>query len=331
MSIQNDEQLIQAHEQLGRLQRILATLKRDLGETNKVGFRLMAEGPLEDIRRLRESIVEYTGEELLEKIEVDFRFRLVGSTIKWRDTPIGVIAAYFQALRSGVRALAASADIEASAYLAKTDLKLASELTLVDLLPGSLDVGLRLPEPNMGQLDVFQNQQVSPAKIAVTDFLNCAVWVAGDFAVSELESHFPNTRRRRAVLRALKPFVPRRSGAVESVVVYGPMVPIPSEVTLTRHAVDRIRLAYETAISEREFSFEGEIREIDLDKRAFQLRKVEAVGNVSCEFPQAIDKIARNLLGRRVSVVGTRTEEVDGPLKGKLVVSEILPIESDNE
>lgn len=329
MSILNDEQLLQAHEQLGRLQTALAALKRDLADKKEFGFRLLAEGPLEDIRALREAIADYTGETLLEVVEVDFRFRLAGLTVKWRDTPISVIAAYFNALRTGVKTLAAVIQREAAGYLAGIDLRRASDLALVDLKRGSLDVGLRLPETQPVQLDAFSAQKSSPVRIAVNDFLNCATWIASDLSISELESKFPDVKRRRATLRAIRPFVPRHRGAVETVSLYGPIMPVRGDVTLKRNSLDRIAEAYQTAISEKEISLVGEIREIDLDSRTFELRNVDQIKKVSCQFSEDIAGTAQSLLGRRVHVVGSRTEEVDGTPKGKLMITEILPEEPE--
>ena len=62
MSITDDLQLAQANEQLLRLYRSLAILKADLGESNPTAFKILSEGPLNEIKSIRETISEYTDE-----------------------------------------------------------------------------------------------------------------------------------------------------------------------------------------------------------------------------------------------------------------------------
>ena len=59
--ITNDEQLDQAMEQLGRMYRALADLRKEVLPVNARNFVLMAEGPMDEIRRLEEQIGVYTG------------------------------------------------------------------------------------------------------------------------------------------------------------------------------------------------------------------------------------------------------------------------------
>ena len=323
MSISNDLQLAQANEQLLRLYRGITALRVDLAESNPLAFKVMAEGPLSDIRALREAITAYTGEAELESEEVDFRFRLKGTSIQWRDTPIGVLAAYFKSLRVGLRSLVEFHIGRLPANAPSIELKQISDLSLVDLRPGSLDVGLRVPEVWSSQRDIFEPRSSSPLKEALSDFLKTSDWASRSADDSELQELFPKPSHRRRALNSIRTFVPRRRGGlVEEISLYGKAVTISDRIILTRSAGQHIADAYKNSLSENEVSCEGVIREIDLDNQSFELRQVVDKEKAPCTYPESLEGIAKKLLGRRVIVVGIQQKIEDEPV-GKLAVSEI--------
>jgi len=57
--IETPEQLYQAIEQMGRMQRILESYRDEILAKNPQTFAVLAEGPLEQLRRLRKQIDEY--------------------------------------------------------------------------------------------------------------------------------------------------------------------------------------------------------------------------------------------------------------------------------
>jgi hypothetical protein len=59
--IQDDKQLEQAVEQLGRMYRALAALRREVGSINPSQFALLAEGPMDEIAGLQRQIDDYSG------------------------------------------------------------------------------------------------------------------------------------------------------------------------------------------------------------------------------------------------------------------------------
>jgi hypothetical protein len=59
--IANAEQLDQTFGQLERMYRALAAIRAEVLPVNPKLFALMAEGPMEDIRRLKAEIDDYTG------------------------------------------------------------------------------------------------------------------------------------------------------------------------------------------------------------------------------------------------------------------------------
>jgi hypothetical protein len=59
--IENTDQLEQAIEQMGRMQRILESYRADILPKNPRNFAVFAEGPLDEIRKLETEISDYLG------------------------------------------------------------------------------------------------------------------------------------------------------------------------------------------------------------------------------------------------------------------------------
>lgn len=57
--IETAEQLYQAIEQMGRMQRILESYRNEILAHNPRNFAMLAEGPLEQLRQLQQQIDEY--------------------------------------------------------------------------------------------------------------------------------------------------------------------------------------------------------------------------------------------------------------------------------
>ncbi len=57
--IENTEQLVQAIEQMGRMQRILESYRGDILPKNPRNFAAFAEGPLDEIHKLEAEISDY--------------------------------------------------------------------------------------------------------------------------------------------------------------------------------------------------------------------------------------------------------------------------------
>ena len=57
--IETAEQVYQAIEQMGRMQRILESYRNELLQRNPRNFAVLAEGPLEQLRQLQAQLDEY--------------------------------------------------------------------------------------------------------------------------------------------------------------------------------------------------------------------------------------------------------------------------------
>ena len=57
--IETTEELCQAIEQMGRMQRVLESYRTDILPKNPRNFAIFAEGPLDEIRKLQAEIADY--------------------------------------------------------------------------------------------------------------------------------------------------------------------------------------------------------------------------------------------------------------------------------
>lgn len=304
MSITNDRQLENAHEALGNLYRALGALRTQFLEANPKAFSMLAEGPLEEIRRIRQEIDEYTGFAMAEKREARLWLRLSGRRAKWRETPASVLTAFLDSFRKGVQTVANYNVYGRVVGRPATLLQEACNFELVAFQPGSFQVGMRLPPPE--QLELYESSETIQARDALVDFLRAAEWAGSTRALEELTAIFPDAPKQRTVLRALKPFVPRPKGGIDLIELYGPAVLGDRTIRLSKDALLPIRKAFEAAVSEEEEHYVGDIREMDLDRKSFKLRNVLDVNEVSCKFGDDFAPVAATMLGKKVRIVGTR-------------------------
>ena len=59
--IENDEQLQQAHEALGDFYQLLASYRAKIRPLNLRNYNVLAQGPVEDIRKIQAEIDDYLG------------------------------------------------------------------------------------------------------------------------------------------------------------------------------------------------------------------------------------------------------------------------------
>lgn len=70
--ITNDAELSQALEQMQRMYRALAALRRDVYPINPQQFALLAEGPQDELERFQQQIDDYTGRSELAALHAHF-------------------------------------------------------------------------------------------------------------------------------------------------------------------------------------------------------------------------------------------------------------------
>jgi hypothetical protein len=144
--IQNDEQLKQTRESLIDLESAMASLSRKKPTLHPDRFALMAEPIVAHIRRLRADIDAYTGLTAAVVEEVPLWLRLQGPGIDFDDVPTSIVTAMIDILRVGIQAVAEYLQRGTVGTWPTALVKQACDLRMAGWAPGSVRVGLRLPE-----------------------------------------------------------------------------------------------------------------------------------------------------------------------------------------
>jgi hypothetical protein len=322
--IQNDEQLRRTRAALLHVEASLTSLYRQKADIHPDRFALMAEPILDQIQRLRAEIDEYIGVTAAARETVPVWLRLQGPGIELHNAPTSVVTAMIDLLRVGVQAVAEYL-LRGAANLRPTALiKQACDLRIVDFAPGSVQVGLSLPDlpPELfEQYDIGQRVRES-----LRLYLQTAAWAGSDDSTGRLEEAIPDPDTRRMVLNQVARLVPRPRGQLEVVELSGRMVN-RGRVQLRRETRQRVREAVKQTVRREMLVASGVLREIDLDERTFSVRDWESSQETRCKIPPESEDlmlIAKESLDYRVTVLGVR--KVD-PLKRQAVPLQVLDID----
>jgi hypothetical protein len=293
-----------ALEQLGHTYKAMAALRAENGRASKSWLAVMAEGWIDQAHQLQREIEEYTWAAALEESQAELWLAVKGRGIGDGVGPASVLTALLDAFRKGVQAVAEFLYAGQLARRPTAALKQMCDWQVVALHPGSLKVGLRLPD-SPAQLALWEGNAPN-VREAVREFLTVAAWAAADEDPKALAGRFPDAKRRRLQLNVVKPFVPRPRGSVESVTVSGRGAPFAVPIILTRAASQRIDTAIDQTTTDRIEDHTGDLREIDLDNLSMTIRNAPDVRQVRCTFDESLLETAMEALDRPVKVSGIR-------------------------
>jgi hypothetical protein len=245
--ISNDEQLDQAIELLGRMYRALADLRKDILPVNPRNFALLAEGPVDEIRKLEEEIGEYSGRAAAEVHDSDAWLGIFGPPQDWPEVPTSIVTALLEAFRKGVQAIAEFASTGQPTARPDGELERACDLRITAFRLWGPCIGLRIPDE--GECDGCDHEGPSLVRRALGRLLQVAEWVGSDAPPEALESLCPDPHERRVILDALQPLVPRPRGDVERLELSGRAAPRGRTIGLTRASHQRIDQAIDDALA----------------------------------------------------------------------------------
>ena len=306
----------QTIEQIQRLYRAVADLEAQVGGVNPAKFRVLAEGPLDQIRALTAELDSYAAS----LAGPTLWLRLEGPRLHWPEAPTSVLAAMLEILRKGVQAVAEFTSRGALATRPTAALKRACDLQVVAMAPGSLQVGLRAPGGE---------ELAEVATAALDTYLAAAAWAGSDQEEASLAAEVPDAATRRLALTEVGRLVPRHRGDVDRVELSGSAMGRRGRVSLERATRLRIGSALAATSTAMESQYTGQLREIDLDRRSFILRKADDVTEIPCEYPEELMEAAKEALDKRVQVTGTKAVSEARRAAGRLLVTrmEILDID----
>lgn len=319
------DQLNQALDRLSRLYRILAEYRAKYGDSRQFG--LLAEAPLEELRATHAEIDEHVGMSRALEATAPLWIRVVGASIAGGSVPTSVLTAVLDIVRKGVQTAAEFLTIGTLSTRPTAELKRACDLRAVAFVPGSLQIGLALPD-NVEAPE--RNEQVVVQ--ALKSYLAAASWAASDENEDALIALFPEQRLRKLLLAEVLRLVPRTRGEVDAVELSGVYMPARRPARLIRATRDRLRTAISRSALERVESYTGYLREIDLDAHSFTIRgAAEMDQEIRCTFPEELLETAKDSLDKRVQVTGIRIlDEIRRATAVPLVVTGLEVIEEES-
>jgi hypothetical protein len=236
--ITNNEQMAQALEVMGLMYRSMVSLRKEVLPKSQQWFALMAEGSVDEIRKLEEQINEYSGRAAAEEHGCDVWLRVVGPPQDWPEVPISSVTALLEALRKGVRAIAEFASAGQPKMRPAGALERACDLRIVAFRLWGPGIGLRVPDE--GDYDWREHEEPMLVRRALGRLLQVADWAGSDAPPEALESLCPDPHERRVILEALGPLLPPSGGDIERLEVSGKSAPRGRTISLTRASHRRI-------------------------------------------------------------------------------------------
>lgn len=177
------------------------------------------------------------------------------------------------------------------------------ELDFTGLAPGSIYVGFSVTKPEDYDTDQISLDQglYEATKNAVKGIGTAARIIASKSDWSELEAKFPNEFERSALMKAVYNLSPSTRKGIDSVSISGALI---GEGTLTPEIRKTIKEYTEIKDEPNDFCVEGRMREIDLDKREFEIRSISnlELRKVKFSYNPEYDNIARTSLDKYVRV-----------------------------
>lgn len=319
------DELNQALDRLGRLYRILAEYRVKYGDSRQFG--LLVEAPLEELRAIHAEIDEYVGMSRVLEGSAPLWIRVVGASITGGSAPTSVLTAVLDIVRKGVQTAAEFLVSGTLSTRPTAELKRACDLRAVAFVPGSLQIGLELPE------DVEEPEQNDQVVVrALKSYLAAASWAASDENDEALVALFPEQRLRKLLLTEVLRLAPRLRGEVDAIELSGVYMPARRPARLTRTTRDRLRTTIAKSALERVESYTGYLREIDLDAHSFTIRGAAEIGqDIRCTFPEELLETAKDSLDKRVQVTGIRIlDEIRRATAVPLVVTSLEVIEEES-
>lgn len=324
-------------EQIGRVQKSLLDLCDELASSNPSLLKVLSEGPVDMLRQLNRDLEEQLGLEVLPELEApeaDLWVRLEGPAIHDHVAPISVLVSILDAFRKGVTTVAEVLQHGRLSTRPTAAVKRATDLNVMALAPGSLQLALAVPQPPR-QGDIFEELDEDLGPKAVRTLLEVAAWAGSPGNEIEIERLVPDPAHRRIYLTALQRVIPRPRGTLSFVEFRGRLAPGKAAPTirLRKEAYFKVEEAIDRAVQEQLVTYHGILRGIDLDHASVRIRFIDEISEVRGVFQPDLLQSAIDALDRPVRVTGIlRAEEgLRGAPRLEIIHLEIVDDEHEAE
>ncbi|HTT34371.1 MAG TPA: hypothetical protein VMH78_00670, partial [Thermoplasmata archaeon] len=159
------------------------------------------------------------------------------------------------------------------------EIRRAADIRVLALVPGSLRLGIDLPEPfHRRTMDNFgPRPSPTPGRAALAALLAASKWAASDSPPEALSDAIPDPTTRKSVLEQVRRLSPSPKGKITTLEISGVSMQIGDSAKLTHAARSRARVAAYPGGGTQEFDDVGQLRALNVDldegRRVFVLRK----------------------------------------------------------
>lgn len=286
------------HEQLA--------VARQLAESNREDPNQISEPYLELLRKLYED--EFSFANLADSSDLVARFS--GPAVSDRDPTVTIVAGVFKDIRDQIRGIAKS--IVGLTGTGRTRWPTELDPHLSGVAHGSLIIGVSVPSPadedSFGQTSIpgISEQVYESVRSAVRSLAVIARYVEQDRINEEIRAEFPDPAIRDTVMVAASKLAPSGRRGIESVSFSSPDVSTeePAQLTPLSRRILNQSLSKPVRVS-GDGQFKGVVREIDLDARRFELRRVQGAGAIRCVYDPSQQELVRSILDAQIRVSGS--------------------------
>jgi hypothetical protein len=288
-------------------------MARALATSNRASADEVAEPYLALLRTLYAE--EFPFAQLTDSSDLVARFR--GPAVDIHDPTVSIVISLFSELREQIRSIAKSIVGLASDRRMLWPSQLDPHLSGVT--HGSLLVGVSVSPPasdtakgHQYEIDGASDQVFESVRSAVRS-LSLVAHHVGDAGVNEsIREAFPDPAVRDTVLVAARRLAPSGRRGIDSVSFSSP----ESEQDRVEILTPKSRYALSQALASpvkvsTSGTFDGLVREVDLDARRFEIRGVSGVGAIRCVYGPMHDQVVRAALDARIRVSG-RFDTIEG-------------------
>lgn len=271
---------------------------------------------------------EFPFAQLTDTSDLVARFR--GPAVDIHDPTVSIVISLFSDLREQIRSIAKSIVGLASDKRMLWPSQLDPHLSGV--AHGSLLVGISVSPPASDTAKGHQyeiegaSEQVFESVRSAVRSLSLVAHYVGDSGVNDaIREAFPDPAVRDTVLVAARRLAPSGRRGIDSVSFSSPETEQDRIGTLT----PKSRLALSQALVSpvkvsTNGTFDGLVREVDLDARRFEIRGVSGVGAIRCVYGPMHDEVVRAALDARIRVSG-RYDTIEGQ-RPRFVAVDVLEV-----
>ena len=240
----------------------------------------------------------------------DLLIHLYGPAVSKNDPTVSIVADIFTNIRNQIRGISKSIigpdNIENIHWSSNFDARLTG------LAPGSLVVGIVAPsaeqEDESGQTSLpdASDHILESVQAAVGSLTTAAECIKEDSIDEEIFNIFPDPVVRDTVMLATSRLAPTGKNGIDRILLDELDKEPRKSANLTPQSRRVLNKYLSRPVRESETgSFKGVVREIDLDARRFEIRKVEEAGTIRCIYDPAKYQDIRKILDAEIKVSGS--------------------------